>query len=229
MEDQNRHTGRLQLPGAARSEDNASLSVQVNLDAASSRSRGTAAVSRSSSRDPSPSVVPGPPSRVQTADNSQTSTVSQDKLSAEDFLIGLTTPTDTNASANTLADAWKDLKRRHDGDSGDERRPKRDKLGDELEEMHATLLSTSRTNTAIALSSGVKRAGAPDIPDSTDRATGSETTSTIPLRPRQESEATAATAAAAAAAAAAVTRRIAKPKRVGDEQTRGDEADGSGT
>ncbi|KAK0627227.1 hypothetical protein B0T14DRAFT_512175 [Immersiella caudata] len=167
--------------------------------------------------------MPGPPSRVQTANNSQSSApASQDQPSTEEILIGLITPTDTNSNAKILADAVKELKRRHDGDSLDEPRPKRDRLGDELEEMHATLLDTSRSNARTATTSGVKGANPSPRPDSSDRAAGS---TAIPLRPRQDSE-------ASATAAAAVTEqefRTSRSKVVADEDSKSEKSGSLGS
>ncbi|KAK4448103.1 hypothetical protein QBC34DRAFT_119025 [Podospora aff. communis PSN243] len=216
--DRNRQVTRLSSPDAVRSEDNMSLSVQVNMGGAS-RSRGTPARSRASSREPSPSIVPGPPSRVQTANNSQSSAAAtQDQPSTEEILIGLITPTDTNVNANTLADALKDLKRRRDGDSDDEPCPKRDRLGDELEEMHAAaLLDTNCTNADTPAASGVEGVSASPKPHSSDRAACSATSTAIPLRPRQGNEAT----APAAAAASNQEYRISESEILGDEDSKG--------
>jgi hypothetical protein len=133
----------------------------------------------------------------------------------------LITPTDTNPNANTLADALKDLKRRHDGDFVDEPRPKRDRLGDELEEMHATLLDTSCTNADAPATSGVEGVSPSPRPESSDRAAYSETATAIPLRPRQGNEATTPAVAAAAAAATEQESRISESGVLGDEDSKG--------
>jgi len=192
-----------------------------------SRTRGTPVPSRSSSRDRSPSIVPGPPSRVPTTDNSQSSAISQDRPPAEHFLRGLIAPTD---ATNVFADASQILKRHHDGESADEPRPKRDKLGDELEKMHATLLNASSPSTEVAVESGVEDVRAPRRPDTSDQTADSESFPAIALRggpPRQDNEAT--PAAEAAEAAAAHESRIAEPKVLGHGALREEETDDSGT
>ena len=108
------------------------------------------------------------------------------------MLIDLITPTET--SNKGLTDALHGLKRHHDGESHDEPRSKRDKLGDELEELHATFLG-GKPGSEDAAVSGVedgKGSGKPDDHARAGPGKPSKPTAAIPLRggpPRQASRA----------------------------------------
>ncbi|KAK5660308.1 hypothetical protein OQA88_12848 [Cercophora sp. LCS_1] len=184
--DTNQDIAEVSSPDPARSEDN--LSVQVNM---SNRGRSAARTLRLTSRTPSPSpwrTTPGPPSRSQTTDNSQSSAVSsqQDRAPAEHILGDLIARTDS--SDNALADAHQGgVKRSREGESEeDEPRPKRDKLLDELAELEEELLgSSTSSNSGVADASGahqqvqVSRAAA-DTGQPRTAANG--LSSTIPIR-----------------------------------------------
>ncbi|KAM7189697.1 hypothetical protein V8F20_010037 [Naviculisporaceae sp. PSN 640] len=127
------------LDDGAMSEANSS--VQVHPDSRSTRGPSTSRTHRSQSRRRSPSRNPDPESTRQPAPNSQSqsSTFSSqpvpENLPQEDVLIDLIVPTEPSLSA--VDDPFHGLKRPHDGESAGEPSPKRDKLGEELEQMMA--------------------------------------------------------------------------------------------
>ncbi|KAK3390374.1 hypothetical protein B0H63DRAFT_112639 [Podospora didyma] len=144
--DPERHIPRLSSPDGARSEANSS--VQVHLDVMSNRGRNGALQPGSASRGPSLSRTPEP---RQTASDSQSSSITSalERAPAEDVLIDLITPTEPSGGNpffnNALGGARQGVKRAYDDGSedGDERQPKRDRLGEELEELERMAASYS--------------------------------------------------------------------------------------
>ncbi|KAL2023410.1 hypothetical protein VTK56DRAFT_2767 [Thermocarpiscus australiensis] len=128
---------RLPSPEPATSEGNSS--IQVHLDASSNRARSTRPPSRSPSRAPEPSLT-----RRATAGSLSSFLSSQpssqpsqtDPAPAEDVLRDLITVTEL--SSNAMVDILHGMKRPHDDEVADGPPAKRDKLGEELEEMSAS-------------------------------------------------------------------------------------------
>ncbi|KAM7202892.1 hypothetical protein V8F33_002550 [Rhypophila sp. PSN 637] len=132
----------LNLEDGAASEANSS--IQVHLDSRSVRGLSTSRTHRSRSRRRrSPSRNPDhPETMLQPSGNSQSQSsglssqpIHDTPLPQEDLLIDLISPTEPGSSS--VDDLFHGLKRPHDGETTGEPSPKRDKLGEELEQMMA--------------------------------------------------------------------------------------------
>ncbi|KAK4109851.1 hypothetical protein N656DRAFT_800436 [Canariomyces notabilis] len=149
---------RISSPDRATSEANSS--TRVHLDARSNRDRSIVARYRSPSRRPSPSRIPEQSLARQATANSlspfyssqsSSSQPSQnDRAPAEDVLrdlvIAVTEP-GGNSSSDVL---FHGIKRPHDDEVADEPLAKRDRLGEELDELAASHREASSTTVSPA-------------------------------------------------------------------------------
>lgn len=125
----------------------------------------------------------------------------QDRAPAELILGDLIARTES--SANALVVAHQGVKRSREDESGDERRPKRDKLLDELDELEELL--GGRSSPGATDSSGAQQVQLSQGADTGGRTAANGFSSTIPIRstrnrpPRQAHRVEAAGAAIAAA------------------------------